>query len=275
MVIIRTDFSSDIGFGHLRRQEAFIKWKIENEKWKIDDFVIICKECEQKYTNIPIIKVKNEEEFFEKVKELKPDEVVIDSYTFGIENEKKFKKFFPDIKLICFDDTYEEHFCDLIINPNIYADTSKYKIPAKKLLIVRSEFYNVKKIDKEKTILIAMGGVDNKKLSFKVYKAIKDFGFNIEIVTTSANKNLKELKKLDAKIIINTKDMANLIYNSSLIICTPSVTLNEVFFLKKPFIAIKSADNQKEMVNFLKKNNYPVLEEWNKEKFLKFFKEKI
>jgi len=127
MQIIRIDFNSKIGLGHLKRQETFISEKL---KVKSKKFIIICKECDENLTKLPVIKIKNEEEFFEKVKELKPKEVIVDNYNFTFENEKRFKNLFPNIKLTVFDDTYETHFCDEIVNCNLYAKKEKYKVPS-------------------------------------------------------------------------------------------------------------------------------------------------
>ena len=281
MIILRIDFSSKIGLGHLKRQEAFIKkFSMDNRKW-----IIVCKECDEKLTNLPIIKIKNEEEFFEIVRKLKPKEVIVDNYEFTIEYEKKFKKFFPDIKLIVFDDTYENHFCDMVINHNIYAKKEKYKNKVPKFTKIicngpylREEFY----IEKNKTypnrnqVLIAIGGADNKNLTPKIIDVLRDFEFKIAVLTTTANKNLNILKKIDdIELYINSNNVAKLIKQSNLIITTPSVLLNEVYFLNKDFIAIKTAENQKEMINFLKEKNLDYLVTFDKEKLKNLIKKRI
>jgi spore coat polysaccharide biosynthesis predicted glycosyltransferase SpsG len=43
-------------------------------------------------------------------------------------------------------------------------------------------------------------------------------------------------------------------------VVAPSVTLNEIMFLDVPFVAIQTADNQREMVEYLKKSSLPILE---------------
>jgi len=165
VIILRIDFNSEIGLGHLKRQETFIseKLKVKNEK-----FLIICKECDKNLTKLPIIKIKNEDEFFEKVKKLKPKEVIVDNYNFTFEHEKRFKKLFPNIKLTVFDDTYEKHFCDEIVNCNLYAKKEKYKIPSfckVKIIppLIRDEFKKAKRQKfKRNGIFISFGGTDAK-----------------------------------------------------------------------------------------------------------------
>lgn len=56
---------------------------------------------------------------------------------------------------------------------------------------------------------------------------------------------------------------------SDFAIVTPSVTVNEVYFMGLPCIAIKTADNQKDMYNYLKKKKFLALEKFNKNKLKK------
>jgi spore coat polysaccharide biosynthesis predicted glycosyltransferase SpsG len=57
--------------------------------------------------------------------------------------------------------------------------------------------------------------------------------------------------------------MAHLMAQASFAIVAPSVTLNEIMFLGVPFIAIQTAENQKEMVKFLIKKSFPILENFS------------
>ena len=95
----------------------------------------------------------------------------------------------------------------------------------------------------------------------------------IDVVTTSSNKNLINLKTADrlnnVKLYIDSNNIAKLMNESSLVITTPSVTINEVFFLEKPFIAIKVANNQNDIYDYLKDNNYAVMENFSKNQFNK------
>ena len=99
----------------------------------------------------------------------------------------------------------------------------------------------------------------------------------VNIVSTNANKNLEKLKdycknKKWIDLHINSKQIAKLMIESHFTIVTPSVTVNEVYYLELPIIAIKTAENQIDMYEFLKKNKYQVLDKFKKEKLKKALK---
>ena len=120
-----------------------------------------------------------------------------------------------------------------------------------------------------------MGGIDLLNLNVPIIHELQRFSnLEIDVVTTSSNKNLINLKKTadrlnNVKLYIDSNNIAKLMNESSLVITTPSVTINEVFFLEKPFIAIKVANNQNDIYDYLKDNNYAVMENFSKNQFNK------
>ena len=93
----------------------------------------------------------------------------------------------------------------------------------------------------------------------------------VNIVSTFANKNLKKLVKYCKdkswmNLHINSNKIAELMAKSDFAIVTPSVTVNEVYYLNLPMIGIKTAQNQIDMYNYHKKNRYPVIDKFNKNK---------
>ena len=116
-----------------------------------------------------------------------------------------------------------------------------------------------------------MGGADSKNLNIKILKILQKYNIKVELVTTNANKNLQNLKdfaknKDFINLHINSNNIANLIVNSNFAITTPSVSANEIYYLKTPFIAIKIANNQQNMYKFLKKQGFCVMKKFNKTK---------
>jgi len=213
----------------------------------------------------PLYTIQNEFEFFEIVKKLNPKEVIIDNYDFNIEYQKEFKKLFPDIKLSCFDDEYKEYFCDEILNIAPFTNKNRYKEPQKVRILpppIRDEFFIEKnKKYKKKGILVSLGGSDSKNLTLKILKLLKNKKINLYI--TTANKNIKKIKRY-AKIHKNihlhiNQDIAKGMAQSEFAIITPSTIAYEAMFMKLPFLAIKVANNQNEMVKYLKKKRYIVI----------------
>lgn len=291
-ILFRADSSSIIGTGHIMRDlvlaQSFAKaghkiiFATQNLQGNINHNI-----TESVY-KLEILKSNDIEELDKLIKKLQINLLVIDHYKIDFKYEKKLKTKNPTLKILSFDDTYEKHYCDILLNHNIYADKKKYKalLPKDceircggKYTLLRDEFIK-EKLKKRKrnsifNIFIAMGGADHSNINIKILKVLKKFA-NIEVnlVTTSANQNLETLKnycknKTWIKLHINSNKIAKLISKSDLTIVTPSVTLNEVHFLEKPIIAIKTAQNQIEMYKYLKKKRKLVLKKFNKNRLQK------
>ncbi len=299
-VLFRADSSSSIGTGHIMRDLVLAsKFKKQNPNLKIVFVVqdldgnINHKIIEASYA-LECVNSNDKQELLKLIEKLEADLLVIDSYDIDSEFEKYIKEN-SKIKILSFDDTYEKHHCDILLNHNISADKKKYKslVPkncelrcGSKYTLLRDEFYKeknkkYKKSKKHKRVFIAMGGADTAELNIPILKVLKNFkNIKAEVVTTNANKNLKKLQKYckNEKWInlhINSNKIAKLMKKSDIAIVTPSVTVNEVHFMKLPFIAIKTAANQDDIYRYLKKKKFLVLKEFNKEKLTKLIEKKL
>jgi len=257
LIIFRVDYSSEIGYGHLKRSLVYAK--------QFRDVVYVSK-AKENLTPYKFYSIQNENEFFEIVKKLKSQEVIVDNYNFTINYQKEFKKLFPNIKLSIFDDTYEECFCDEIINHNLGVNKYRYKNPEIVKIIpplVDERFKKLKKSRSKKDgIFVSFGGTDSTGIGFKVLKILKDKRINF--YTTNANKNLKKLKRF-VRIHKNIKlhideDVAVGMAKSKFAIITPSVISYETLYLNLSFIAIQTADNQKEVAKYLQKKRIKVID---------------
>ena len=201
--------------------------------------------------------------------------IVFDHYSI----DDKFEKGVKDktgVQILSFDDTYEKHHCDILLNHNIYADVGQYKdlVPkfceircGKEYTLIRDEFKKIKirnrPINKGRPVVfVSLGGSDASNISLAVLKILAEFdGMLVNLATTNANQNIDELQYFakqhqDINICIDC-DIAEMMNNSDFAIITPSVILYEAMFLKLPFISIKTADNQEIMHQYLCENNYP------------------
>lgn len=303
-ILIRANSSSYIGIGHIMRDLVLVKqysndniiFATENLDGNINHKII-----EAGY-KIELLKSNSFDELNELIKKLNIDMIIIDNYEINYNFEKNLKELNPSLKIFVFDDTYEKHFCDILINHNISANEKKYKnlVPnncelrcGSKYTLLRDEFLEVKKqknsIKKDKkikTIFVAMGGADHSNINIDILKVLNKVrkknkrNIKVNIVSTNANKNLEKLKdycknKKWINLDINSKQIAKLMSESDFAIVTPSVTVNEVYYLKLPIIAIKTADNQIDIYRYLKKKRFSVLKKFKINKLVKLIKEKM
>ena len=286
-ILVRADSSSNIGTGHIMRDLVLAKqYKNENIIFATQDLVgNINHKIEEENYKIELLKSNDFEELNKLVKKFEIDMIVIDSYDIDYNFEKKLKEDNSSLKIFVLDDTYEKHFCDILLNHNIYADEKKYKnkVPkhcklrcGAKYTLLRDEFLEAKKAKKRvkkknQTIFLGLGGADHKNLNIKILKVVEKFkkSLKVNLVTTTANKNLEELKeyckdKQWINLQINSNEVAKLISKSDFSIVTPSVTANEIFYLDLPMITIKTAKNQNQMHKYLKKKGYFTMKKFDK-----------
>jgi len=285
-ILIRADSSSQIGTGHIMRDLVLAKrFKDSNIIFATRNLAgnINHKITEAGYV-IENLESNKIEELDNIIKKRHIDMIVIDNYDIDYAYETQLKLKNPNLKIMVLDDTYEKHTCDILLNHNFCADKSKYKdlVPENcelqcgtKYTLLREEFILEKENKRERlsnkvTAFIAMGGADHSNLNVKILEVLSEFKDKIKaiVVTTSANKNLSELidfveDKNWIDLQINSDRIAYLMNISDFAIVTPSVTLNEVMFMELPFIAIKTAENQEEMVKYLKYRNYEILNNFN------------
>lgn len=285
-ILFRADSSSNIGTGHIMRDLVLAsKYKDANIIFAVQDLDgnINHKIKEASY-KIKILKSNNIKEVNKLIKKYNINMIVIDHYDIDCKYEKQLKKQNKKLKILSFDDTYEEHHCDVLFNHNISGDKKRYigLVPkdcelrcGSKYTLLREEFLieknkSYKKSKNKKTIFLAMGGADHSNINIKILKVLSKFqNITVNVVTTRANQNLKELEKyLKIKewitLHIESKTIAKLMAKSDLAIITPSVTLNEVYFMGLDFVAIKTAENQDDMYKYIKEDNQRVLKKFSK-----------
>jgi len=293
-ILFRADSSSTIGTGHIMRdlvlatqfQDANLIFAVQDLSGNINHKV------KEAGYQVEIVQSNALEELLLLIEKYDVSMMVLDHYGLDYAFEKRLKEK-SGMKLFVLDDTYEKHYCDILLNHNIYADVNKYKglVPdscevrcGEKYTLLRDEFIEAKQFKKElqgkgaKTICIAMGGSDIANLNPRILNVLEKFeNVQVDMVTTTANQNLKALERFVenkpwVNLHINSNQIAKLMAQSDLAIVTPSVTMNEVWYMEIPFIAIKVADNQIDMYEFLKKNNYQVLDKFKNKKLKKALK---
>ena len=229
--------------------------------------------------NVEILNASKPSILIKLTKKLNVDLLIIDNYKIDFKYEKKLKLALK-VTLLVLDDIYKKHYCDILLNHNIYAKKNMYRnlVPdfcklrcGEQYTLLRNEFIEEKKF----SIFVAMGGTDSRNMNIKILKILtKVKNINVHLFTTTANPRLDKLKKYVKKknfitLHINSREVAKIISLSDFSIISASVILNEVFYMETPFIAIYTEENQKYMYKFLKKNNYAVCKNLTEKKLLK------
>lgn len=283
-ILIRADSSSQIGLGHIMRDLVLA------QQYPNDIITFACQDLAGNIMDkipysVHVLNSNDPEELIDLIHSLRIDMVIFDHYGINADHEKTIKEQ-TNVSILCLDDTYEPHHCDILLNHNISADSNRYLglVPTRCELrcgsaytLIRDEFKNEKITSREKIydLFIAMGGADTANLTTNILKTLDD-SLSICVVTTTANAHLDELKtyiegRKNISLHVNSDEIAKLLHQSCLAIITPSVMVHEVLFMGIPFVALKTAGNQDDMVQYLKQYNYNVMEEWTSDSITQFY----
>ncbi|MBN2896304.1 MAG: UDP-2,4-diacetamido-2,4,6-trideoxy-beta-L-altropyranose hydrolase [Campylobacterales bacterium] len=282
MTLIRADSSSTLGLGHIMRSIALAE-SLEGE------IRFACLNLEEsRFELIPypveLLQDHSPQTLIECLKRLHVSRLVIDHYGIDAAFEQTIKEA-CGVHITVLDDTYAPHACDLLINPNLGADPKRYMglVPSECLLecgkpLIRHSFIVEKGQKRQKIydLLIAMGGADTVGLTQKILKALPQ-GLHVCVLTTSANAHLEHLQRLvanqsDIALHVNSPDVPRLMHQSRRAVVTPSVIVHEVLFIGLDFIAVQSAENQSDLVRYLRSQGYKVLERWSEDEFKKLYR---
>lgn len=295
-IFFRVDSSSQIGLGHLIRCLVLAK------QYKLDNVVFISQELpgnanyKIKDSGYQFISLINDsvETLIDIINNNMVDLLIIDHYEIDYQFEKYVKKA-TNVKILSFDDTYNSHYCDILLNHNIYANNDQYKdlVPSfcelwcgKKYVLIRDEFKQIKSNSPQNnsrpfTVFVSMGGVDTNNISLKILKILINYkNISVSLATTSSNNNIDILLKFSQQypqinINLDHPNIAQLMDNSDFAIITPSVTVYEVMYLNLPFVAIKTAVNQVYLHKYLQDNNYYSFDSFDQKKIISIIDKKI
>ena len=270
-ILFRCDSSSTIGLGHVKRCLLLAKrLKESNKNLKILFATLnlhgnINQEILKSGFSIYSIKNNSVEMLDYFVKGLQINLLIIDSYDIDYKFEEQLKIQNPTLKMLSFDDTINPHYSDMVLNHGVQAQEKEYKklLPKKTKLfcgseytLLRDEFLETKKTKvTQNSVAVILGGNDVLNLSSKIADLLLEINkkYRITVITTSVNPNIKELKEnKDIELLVDIDNMASVIASKSLVITASGGTLFEVLSLKKKFINIEVASNQKVVDKFLK-----------------------
>ncbi len=275
-ILIRADSSSTLGLGHIKRDLVLA------QHYPSDHILFACQDLPGHIiASIPypvhILHSHDPEELITLITHQLIDLVIFDHYGIDEAYEKAIKDR-CNVTILSFDDTYQRHHCDILLNHNISADPQRYKglVPdhcelrcGKAYTLIREEFKTEKGLKPEKIydLFIALGGTDPTNTTLTVLKTL-DPNNRVCVVTTSGNPHLQALQnyiKDHPSIVLHldSHEVARLMNMSRCAIVTPSVMVHEVLYLNIPFVAIQTAPNQQDMADYLQKEGLIVMKHWS------------
>ncbi|MCH5337007.1 MAG: UDP-2,4-diacetamido-2,4,6-trideoxy-beta-L-altropyranose hydrolase, partial [Campylobacter sp.] len=122
-VLFRSDSSSEIGFGHIKRDLIFAK--------QYEDVSFACLDLEGSLIDelpYPVYELESESiyELINLIKDENFEFLIIDHYGINADDEKLIK-YETGVKILSFDDEIKPHNCDILLNVNAYAKPSDYE----------------------------------------------------------------------------------------------------------------------------------------------------
>ena len=269
-VLFRADGNEGIGLGHLYRALAIAT--LIHERYET---VLITRSVPAKLT-------QDFESYFAKIVELEEcsledellkvdkisstkDIIIIDGYHFDYDYQIR-------VSQIVTNSVYVDDFCKgkygtrAIINHSPTVSKKRYELLGYEgllflgldFLMVRKEFLNQignKQSLKDSSILIALGGTDHKNQLTHVLVQIELIFEQVTVLTTSVNKNLKELKEKFANVRfvydLPATGVIDVMQSNSLLLTSSSGLALEACVLKTKLYTCITAHNQSELYGFL------------------------
>ena len=199
------------------------------------------------------------------------DLLIVDNYALDEIWHKKLRRYTK--KLMVIDDLADRKFdCDVLLNQNLGIHKLEYDHKVKKecelllgcdYALLRPEFQLLrakalakrKKTKEIKNILISLGGVDFSNKTYNILQDIQDY-FNVIVILGGHSQHNKMIinyakNKKNVNVMIDTDNMARLMFNADLAIGAGGSTSWERCCLGLPTLLYVLAENQRKIAESL------------------------
>jgi len=288
-ILFRSDSSSQIGHGHIMRDLVLAKGLQKNYEVMFAAQNLMGNINNKIVSNnlfLHTLASNSLNELIEVIQKYQIDIIIFDCYSIDYYFEKEIKNK-TGVQVVSMDDDYQKHYCDIVLNHNPGAKSNKYealtpndclKLCGIRYTLIRNEFRDIRhkpginrrRNTRELNVLVMMGGSDPKNITHKIACELsKNKQYALHLITTSSNENIKLLQRLANKnkniiLHVNAQNVSLLMQESDIAIISPSVTAAEALYMRLPFIAVKTAENQHEIYKYLKQKRLHVIEFYQK-----------
>ncbi len=286
--LIRADASFEIGTGHVMRCISLGQMLAD-----AGHKVLFLTQTENSYLNDRILKegfglknfkkqdiIKDAEITSITGKEINADWIVTDGYNFKTDFQRTIKD--SGFKLMCIDDIADCHYVsDIILNQNLNAEIL-YNYSCEKYTRL---YLGINNVLLRREIIKSLKNNTNTTLNhlpnnILILKGGSELFFPVESMLDIFNKNI--IRPINVKVISNSNSFESKINNPNLnyihkhftnsiqsdlcwcdiAITAAGSTVWELLYLKKKFMVIGIAENQRIIVEELSKNNYAISLGW-------------
>lgn len=198
----------------------------------------------------------------------KADAIVVDDYRFTAFEMRLLME--RGVILICIDDNADREIdCNLLINPNPFADCEKYRaVAARHDACLLGQRYDMRRVPSHRTpmrtvrqcpngmnVLVTMGGAAPSKLSHRISRIVAACAMvhEVKVVLPSEAPEPKPFmcETVPIEVLPLQDSLDPLIEWSDIVICSCSTTVYEVVNMQRPLLAIAHIDNQAELLRYL------------------------
>lgn len=210
--------------------------------------------------------------------------LVIDGYHFPRDYRDRIRK--AEAKVLLVDDhgAFAPYDCDVLLNTNVYATDAMYPdrrgqthfLLGSRYALLRREFSEVQTRFEETPeqatrLLVTFGGADSHNVTLQVVEALHELGdleLELTVVLGASNPHRSSIERAlrsfsrPAEMLVNVRNMPELMARSDLAISAGGGTCDELAFLRVPMFLITIAKNQEQAVEAYCRNKAAVAAGW-------------
>lgn len=296
VLLIRTDASAEIGYGHIMRCLALAQaWQDSGGKAVFslavkEQAVTTRLKSEGMEINHVAGKPGTNEDAFQTIdlaRQLKASWIVVDGYRFGAEYQRIIKE--AGFHLLLIDDLgeAEHYYADIVLNQNLHGSEEMYEnrerytnlLLGTRYALLRREFLRWQDWNREipevaSKVLVTMGGGDPNNVTLKVIQAlqrVKMADLEAVAVVGGGNPHLKELQvvarssSLPIRLENKVTNMPELMAWADVAVSSSGSTCWELAFMGLPSLLLILADNQSPVSESLDSMRIAINLGWHKD----------
>jgi UDP-2,4-diacetamido-2,4,6-trideoxy-beta-L-altropyranose hydrolase len=210
--------------------------------------------------------------------------LVLDGYHFSQDYRHRIRSTVPRLLLVDDHGEFAPYNCDIVLNTNVYATNAMYPdrkgrtrfLLGTRYALLRGEFSDVQSgfaevPEQASRLLVTLGGADPNNVTLQVVEALQeleDIEFELTVVLGVSNSHRSSIAQAlksfsrPAELLVNVRNMPELMARSDLAISAGGGTCDELAFFRVPMFLITIAKNQELAVEAYCRNKAAVVAGW-------------